>query len=117
MKKLVLTPALCLFLSVSTALYAQQFDQVHTLSGSPTSGVITNETVTYVEIEVRGEKREIPVNEIRRVTFGEDPASLKRGRENILSGNYKAGLDDLKKVSATSLTRTIIKQDYGFLPG
>ncbi|MDP6468564.1 MAG: tetratricopeptide repeat protein [Pirellulaceae bacterium] len=114
MKRLVLALTLCLFLSVSTALPAQQFDQVKPLTGSVTSGVITGETTTHVEIEVRGTKREIPVNEIQRVTFGEDPTDLKRGRDNILTGNYEAGLDDLRKVDPASLSRGIIKQDYAF---
>jgi len=114
MNRFVLTPALCLLLSVSLAVHAQQFDQVIPHSGSTTSGVITGESVTHVEIEVRGAKRQIPVNEIKRITFGEDPKDLKRGRDNILTGNFEGGLDDLKKVDPASLTRTIIKQDYAF---
>ena len=114
MKRLVLAPSLCLLLSTTAALPAQQFDQVVPLKGSTSSGVITNETVTNVEIEVRGVKREIPINEIRRVTFGDEPTDLKRGREHVLTGNFEAGLDDLNKVDPASLTRTIIKRDYAF---
>jgi tetratricopeptide (TPR) repeat protein len=114
MKRLVLAPAFCLFLTSAAVLPAQQFDQVVPLSGSTTSGVIVGETATHVEIEVRGEKRQVPVNEIKRVTFGEDPTDLKRGRDNIQTGNYEAGLDDLKKVNPASLARAFIKQDYAF---
>lgn len=114
MPRLALTSTLCFFLTASAALHAQQFDQVVPQKGSTTSGVITGETATHVEIEVRGAKLQIPVNEIKRVSFGEDPTELKRGRDNIQTGNYEAGLDDLKKVDPASLARSFIKQDYAF---
>ena len=114
MKKSILAFSLCSFISLSSGLFAQQFDQVIPKTGSNVSGVVTGESATEVEIEVRGSKRKIPVNEIKRVTFGEDPTELKRGRDNILTGNFEAGLDELKKVSAADLTRALIKQDYAF---
>ncbi len=114
MNKLILVPALCLLASVAAALNAQQFDQVVPLKGSNSSGVITGESVTFVEIEVRGSKIQIPVNTIKRVTYGEDPTELKRGRDNIQTGNFEAGLDDLSKVAPATLTRSFIKQDYAF---
>ena len=80
MKKQNLALAACLPLCVFATLHAQQFDQVVLLSGSTTSGVITNESITDVEIEVRGAKVEVPVNTtaVVRVPTGE-PASVTEG--------------------------------------
>jgi tetratricopeptide (TPR) repeat protein len=114
MKRFFLAPALCLILGVCSTLPAQQFDQVIPNTGSTISGVITGETMTFVEIEVRGAKRKVPVNQIKRVTFGEEPRELKRGRDNVITGNFEAGLDELKKVDYKGLQRTVIKQDYIF---
>jgi len=114
MKRIALAFALCWLFSPAAASWAQQFDQVVPIKGTTTAGVITGESVTHVQIEVRGAKLEVPVNEIKRVTFGEDPTELKRGRDSIQTGNYEAGLDDLKKVDYASLSRSFVKQDYAF---
>ncbi len=114
MNRLTLFATLGLAIGTSTVLPAQQFDQVVPLKGSNTSGVITGESPTEVEIEVRGSKIKIPVNTIKRVTFGEDPTELKRGRDNIQTGAYEAGMEDLGKVAPASLSRAMIKQDYAF---
>jgi len=114
MNKLVIAPALICLLGVSATLSAQQFDQVVPLTGSTSSGTITGESPTSVEIESRGVKIEVPVNTIKRVTFGEEPTELKRGRDNIQNSNYEAGLEELAKVAPASLTRALVKQDYAF---
>ena len=101
-------------LATSLASSTSAQDQVVLLRGTPVSGTITSVSPTEVSVEVRGRQRKVAVNEIRRVSFREDPPELKRARDKILIGRFDSGLDDLKKVSADDITRPEVKQDLEF---
>lgn len=106
----------CLFVVAGmTSSVSAQFDQVYGYRGSPTNGIISDEsTPTQIVIEVQGAKRTIPVNEVRRVTLADDPAELRRGRDNILTGQIEAGYDDLRKVDVASIKRALTKADLQY---
>ncbi len=92
-----------------------QFDQVYGFRGSPTNGTITDATsTTEVVIEVQGSPRSIPVNEIRRITLADDPPELRRGRDDILTGQIEAGYDSLRKVDANAIKRPLTKADLQY---
>ncbi|MEX0818226.1 MAG: tetratricopeptide repeat protein, partial [Pirellulaceae bacterium] len=94
---------------------AAQFDQVYGFRGSPTNGVISdNSSPTEVVIEVQGSQRSIPVNEIRRITLADDPPELRRGRDNILAGQIESGYDDLRKVNPADIKRDLTKADLQY---
>ncbi|MDA1054720.1 MAG: tetratricopeptide repeat protein [Planctomycetota bacterium] len=94
---------------------AAQFDQVYPFRGSPTNGVIADtSSKTEVVIEVQGSQRSIPVNEIRRITLADDPPELRRGRDDILSGQIESGYDDLRKVNAADIKRPLTKADLQY---
>ncbi|MBC8355924.1 MAG: tetratricopeptide repeat protein [Planctomycetes bacterium] len=94
---------------------AAQFDQVYGLRGSPTNGIIAAATSpAEVLIEVQGSQRSIAVNEIRRITLADDPPELRRGRDNILSGQLESGYDDLKKVNVADIKRALTKADLQY---
>ena len=95
-----------------TVLLAQ--DQVIPLSGTPASGTVVESSPTEVVVEARNGKRRIPVNEIRRVSFREDPAELRRARDRILVGDLEAALADLKKIDATRIERAEVQQDLQY---
>ena len=92
-----------------------QFDQVYGFRGSPTNGIIAD-TSTPIEIviEVSGSQRKIAVNEVRRVTLADDPPELRRGRDNILTGQIEAGYDDLRKVNPADIKRALTKADLQY---
>lgn len=94
---------------------AGQFDQVYGFRGSPTSGVIADPaSPAEVVIEVQGSQRKIPVNEIRRITLADDPPELRRGRDNILTGQIESAYDDLRKVDAASIKRPLTLADLQY---
>ena len=95
---------------------AAQFDQVYGFRGSPTNGVIdeVSTSPTEVVIEVQGSKRPIAVNEIRRITLADDPPELRRGRDDILSGQIESGYDDLRKVNPADIKRALTKADLQY---
>ena len=106
----------CLILAAGLAgEAAAQFDQVYGFRGSPTNGTISDaSSPTEVVIEVSGTQRKIPVNEIRRITLADDPPELRRGRDNVLSGQIEAGYDDLRKVNAADIKRALTKADLEY---
>ncbi|MCA9142284.1 MAG: tetratricopeptide repeat protein [Planctomycetaceae bacterium] len=98
-----------------TSKATAQFDQVYGFRGSPTNGIISDaSTPTEIVIEVSGSKRSIPVNEVRRITLADDPPELRRGRDNILTGQIEAGYDDLRKVNAAEIKRPLTKADLQY---
>jgi tetratricopeptide (TPR) repeat protein len=92
----------------------QQYDQVLTRRGSPANGRVVGMSPTEVVLETRGTRQRIAVNEIRRVSYAEDTPELRRGRDNILAGQWAAGVADLERVDAASLDRAEVKQDLQF---
>jgi tetratricopeptide (TPR) repeat protein len=71
-------------------------------------------TPTEVVIDARGTKRRIPVNEIKRVAYAEDPQELKRARSHILTGQAASGLADLKRIDPASISRKEVRDDLQF---
>ena len=105
--------AATLVLVSPTVLHAQS-DQVVPLRGTPTNGAIVETSPTEVVVDVRVSKQRIPVNELRRIQFTDEPQELKRARDNILTGNLASGLSDLKKIDVAGIERPLIKQDVQF---
>jgi tetratricopeptide (TPR) repeat protein len=90
-------------------------DQVYGFRGAPTSGVISDSSSpTEVVIDVRGSKRQIPVNEIRRINLSDDPKDLRRGRDAIVTGQIESGYADLRKVNAAEIKRALTKADLQY---
>ncbi len=109
--------SVCCLLVVAgiTSTASAQYDQVYGMRGSPTHGVISEESSpAQIVIDVQGSKRTIAVNEVRRVTLADDPAELRRGRDNILQGQIEAGYDDLRKVDVAAIKRPLTKADLQY---
>jgi len=99
---------------IAAGAHAQSLDQVTPNSGAPISGTVVDMTPDNVVIEVRGQQRSVPVNDLKRVAFADDPPELKRARDAVLTGNYESAFDDLKAINAANIQRDFVKQDYEF---
>jgi tetratricopeptide (TPR) repeat protein len=96
----------------SPQLSLAQFDQVYGAKGTPTNGTIIKMSPTEVTVDVSGAPRPIAVNEIKRVSYGDDPAELRRAREAAAAGRYEEVGQELAKIG--NVTREVIKQDIEF---
>src|SRR5262245_2781803 len=106
-------PALCGLLLVAelAGTASAQSDRVDTFRGAPTSGIVDANQTTKTELAIddKGTIRKIPVNEIKRVMFTDDPKELSSGRDNVLTGQIEAGYDTLRKVDVAAIKREIVK--------
>ena len=104
------TPAIvCLF---SGLLVAQ--DKVYPLQGGVASGKIITITPAEVTIEVRGNEQKVPIAEVRKIVFDDEPGGLDRAREMFAQEQYTQALDELKKIDPASLKNPLVAQDYEF---
>jgi len=91
------------FTCVGRGAAAQTADRVVTTAGT-VSGRITATAANELELEDRaGESRKIPVDQIREVQFGGEPAELKSARSMLLRGRAADALEELAKIGANDL--------------
>ncbi|MBP87184.1 MAG: hypothetical protein CMJ64_10770 [Planctomycetaceae bacterium] len=118
MKTYTLIAALCCLLlpAMQRQASAQSSDQVYVLKGSPSNGIVDAEQTSSSEvvIDVQGTIRRIPVTDIRRVTFVDEPIEMRRARDSILTGQIEQGYAELRKIDANSLKRPIVKADLQY---
>ena len=82
---------------------AQTADRVVTTAGT-VSGRITLTAPNEVQLEDRaGETRKIPIDQIREVQFGGEPAELKSARSMLSRGRPADALEELTKIAAGDL--------------
>ncbi len=98
----------------SATFYSSAQDRLLPLQGSPANGTIVEITPEKVVIEVRGNKQEYKVADIRKITFDDEPSGLDRARELMLQDQYDQAYDELKKVNAANIAKPFAKQDYDF---
>ena len=89
-------------------------DKVYPLQGGIASGKISQITPAEVTIDVRGTEQKIPVADIRKIVFDDEPSGLDRAREMFAQEQYTQTLDELKKIDPTSLKNPLVAQDYDF---
>jgi tetratricopeptide (TPR) repeat protein len=80
-------------------------------------GIVTDMSKTEVTLSVSGVKRQFSANEIQRITFEAEPESLSQARTTIIgSANYKAALEELKKIDLKKVeTRAdMVRQEVEF---
>lgn len=73
---------------------------------------ISNEKVT---VDVSGERREIPANTIRSITFDDEPSQLASARGYVADSNMSAALEALSKVDRNKLPKDGMKADYDYV--
>ena len=92
---------------------AQSLDSVYTTKGgAPAKGTITDAmTKDEVTLDMAGVPRVFKINEIARITFGDEPQELSNARNSVVAKNYGSAMDELKKIPAGTLIRPHMLQD------
>jgi len=107
----VFTAAIC---ALTTTLASAQSDRVYPVSGSMISGKVTDIKPDGVTVESGSKKTSVAVDSIAKIVFDGEPASLSKGREFVISGQYDQALDELKRIGAGDLKRDVVKTDAMF---
>jgi predicted negative regulator of RcsB-dependent stress response len=89
-------------------------DRVFPKQGAVASGKIQEINRSEVTIEVRGTKQKLPLAEVRKITFGDEPSGLDRARELFAQQQYDQVLDELKKIDVTAVKNPLVAQDIEF---
>jgi len=88
-----------------------QLDKVFGPKGVPVEGTITGITPEKITLDQAGTPREFNVNEVAKVTFGDDPPELAKARDSVIAGQIEAALTTLKTLNAGAIARDLVKQD------
>ncbi len=89
-------------------------DKVYPKQGAVASGKIVEITRTEVTIEVRNNKQKLPLVDVRKITFDDDPSGLDRARELFLQEQFDQVLDELKKIDLSGIKNPLVAQDIEF---
>jgi tetratricopeptide (TPR) repeat protein len=89
-------------------------DFVQTIGNAPSFGTIRSMSANEIIISSNGRDLKVPVNELKNVSFRNEPSELKRARLDIANGNYNAALTKLRKLEKTELQSAYVKQDMEF---
>ncbi len=108
--KITASLSACLFLTGT--LTAQ--DKVYPIQGAVASGKLIEITRDEITIEVRGNNQKLPVAEVRKVVFDDEPSGLDRAREMFAQDQYTQVLDELKKIDVSAIKNPLIVQDVEF---
>lgn len=96
-----------------SSAYAQ-LDRVYPVSGSTVTGKITDVQPDGVVISVGNSTQPFRIDDIRKITWEGDPGPLTRGRDFAIEGQYQSGLEQLKTVDPSSISREYIAADLLF---
>lgn len=99
--------------TIATDTHAEN-DQIYLKRGAPISGKIGASTPIQIAIESRGSVQSVNVNEVRLVTFGDEPQELRQGRAGAVSGKFESALANLKRVNPAAIDRDLVKRDLQF---
>jgi len=112
-RHLAVTFAAVLALQLTANLGRAQ-DRLSQEKGATLSGIITSLDRDKITIEVRGEPQNIPVNEVSKIIFEDEPRIMDRSRDLARQGQYELARDELKKVDAASIKNVNAKNDLAF---
>lgn len=92
-------------------------DQVYAAKGAPARGRIPEAGISreQVTLEASSGTRQIPANEIVRITFAEEPGDLNSGRTAILQKNYSHAASELRKVDPQKIDREVVRHELEYL--
>ncbi|HZN36204.1 MAG TPA: hypothetical protein VFB80_20385 [Pirellulaceae bacterium] len=96
------------------AVAQSQFDKVFPIKGQITQGIITEMGRDKVKLDTSGLSRDFQVNEIRSITYADEPSELNSARNAAVRKSYSEALTDLKKLDGMPPTRDVIRQDVEF---
>jgi tetratricopeptide (TPR) repeat protein len=111
MKRATFLAGLFWLIAANTAF---PIDQIQKISNDWVRGTIESMTPTTITVNAGGASKEIPVNEIRRVTFENSPESLLNAQKAMLDGDYEKGADALANEVAED-KRPEVAQEIAFI--
>ncbi len=83
---------MAVLISAAATSWGQGRDQISPTVGSSATGTILSMTPTEVEIDVRGSTKRFAVNEIDRLSFGDEPQDVRNGKLRAYDGQYEEAL-------------------------
>ena len=108
------TRSILLALGVCLAAGVVHADTIKKIKGT-TRGRVESMTPLKVAITEQNTLRsEIPVNEIVKIDYDGEPATMRIARQELLRGAYEAAIEALGKVKPEQLNRAVVRQDYEF---
>jgi len=93
---------------------SQGEDQVYRKGTAPERGIITKMSRNEVTLRANGLDQPIAANEIQRIVFEGEPGDLSGIRRDIVEGNYKSALDDLRKIDTSKVERDVVRQEIEY---
>ncbi len=100
------------------AAHAQVTDRIFDAKkGLATNGTIVRMTNTTVYIESGGAEKAFKIEEIRKVTFADEPVELDRARDLVIDGRYNDALTELTKIDRDNVKIDFILKDINFYLG
>ncbi len=98
-------------LMVLAALAQAQVDRIYPVSGNLITGKITDIKRDGVTIEAGSNTQTIAVDQIQKILFEGDQASLTKGREFALDGQWDQALEELQRLDMAKITRDFVKAE------
>jgi tetratricopeptide (TPR) repeat protein len=108
---LALAGGLSVLLCAQNTVRAQE-DQVFLTRGAPARGTIQDSGMSRDKVSL--DAREIPANEIVRITFKGEPPGLAAARNNVIQRNYNQALTELSRLDGQQVTRDFVRQDIEY---
>jgi tetratricopeptide (TPR) repeat protein len=116
-RKSILGFSIALAILLPTVASAQQLDSIVGARGTPTFGTVAEMSREQVTMDTRQGKKQFAVNEIQKLSFGDEPVELRRARESILRGQLESARADLDRIVVSEVRRKEAIQDIEFYKG
>lgn len=109
--RVMLVALTVLLWNVSTS-NAQNKDILRRTVGGMVAGTIESTSADFVSIKEKSGTTKVPINEIAKVSFGDDPMGMSKVRSDITNGQIEQASERMKKVKVAG--RRFVQQDIAF---
>jgi tetratricopeptide (TPR) repeat protein len=101
--------------ALSGPVFAQDLDRIYAKGkGTPDRGTVTKISPEVVTMDNGGLEKEYKVNEILRLSYGDDPQELENGRNAALTGQYEQAMENLDEIDVAKVSREVVRQDIAY---
>lgn len=103
-----------LMTALGPVIGASAADRIRTARGTETGEIIESSPLELTIDKGSSGKRQVAVNEIRSVTFDDEPADLAQARIVARNGGYRAALEKLRGIDPKEVKRDLVQEEVGF---